>query len=234
MRPAFETALVRQHERLRAALAAGMPRLGWKICVNERRARERLGLSAPFVGFLDGGRRLASGEVSPLPGTGAVEPEIAIQVREAVAAGGSLAEARAAIGCLAPALEIVDYARGSPSLEGVVESSSFHYGVVLGEPRPTSRAPAIGADCPRLRKGGAPAGAPDASLVPADLAEIVRLVADFLARRGERLESGDWILSGACTSPVRVEAGDEVSADFGPLGSVSVRFAVRGEEPPWR
>jgi 2-keto-4-pentenoate hydratase len=162
-----------------------------------------------------------------------VEPEIALQVREAVAAGAALSEARAAIGCLAPALEIVDYARGSPSLEGVVESSSFHYGVVLGEPRHTSLAPAIGADCPRLRKGGARAGAPDASLVPADLAEIVRLVADFLARQGERREAGDWILSGACTSPVRVEAGDAVSADFGPLGSVSVRFAARGEEPPW-
>jgi 2-keto-4-pentenoate hydratase len=232
--PAFETALHRQHERLRAALAAGTPRLGWKICVNERRARERLGLEAPFVGFLDGARRLASGCVSPVPGTGAVEPEIALRLREAVAAGGSLAEARAAIGCLAPALEIVDYSRASLSLEGVVESSSFHWGFVLGEPRQGSRAPAIGADCPRVWKGGARAAAPDASLVPADLAEVVRLVADFLPRCGERLEAGDWILSGACTSPVRVEAGDEVSADFGELGSVSVRFAARGEEPPWR
>ena len=104
---------------------------------------------------------------------------------------------------------------------------------MLGEPQRASLAPAIGSDCPRLSKGGAPAGAGDASLVPADLAEIVRLVADFLAPRGEGLEAGDWILSGACTSPLRVEAGDEVRADFGPLGSVSVRFAARGEAPPW-
>ena len=61
--------------------------------------------------------------------------------------------------------------------------------------------------------------------MPADLGEIVQLVADFLARHGERLEAGDWILSGACTNPVRVAAGDEVSAEFGPLGTVTVRFA---------
>jgi 2-keto-4-pentenoate hydratase len=229
----FDAALARQHERMRAALAAGMPRLGWKICVNERRARERLGLAAPFVGFLDGTRQLASGGVSPLPGVGAVEPEIAIRVRSAVAAGASLGEARSAIGCLAPALEIVDYTLGSHSLAGVVESSSFHCGVVLGAPQPGARAPAIGAGCPHVCKGGARAGTPDPSLVPADLVEIVRLVAEQLARRGERLEAGDWILSGACTAPVRVDAGDEVSADFGPLGSVSVRFAAREEERPW-
>jgi 2-keto-4-pentenoate hydratase len=220
----FDAALRRQHERLRAALAAGMPRLGWKVCVNERGAQQRLGLAGPFAGFLDGGRRIVSGGACLPPALGAVEPEIAIQTGAAVAAGTALEDARRAIAALAPALEVVDYTRGGRTLEGVVESSSFHFGVVLGEPKPGARAPALGADCPRLLKNGAPAGEPDPSLVPADLAEIVVLVASSLARQGERLEAGDWILSGACTPPVRVAAGDAVSADFGALGRVAVRF----------
>jgi 2-keto-4-pentenoate hydratase len=221
---AFDAALRRQQLRLQAALAGGMPRLGWKVCVNERGAQRRLGLSGPFAGFLDGARRISSGGVCATPAAGAVEPEIAIRIGAAVGGGAALAEARRAIAALAPALEIVDYTRGAHSLEGVVESSSFHFGVVLGEPRPGASAPAIGADCPRLVQNGARAGKPDASLVPADLGEIVLLVAGSLARRGERLEAGDWILSGACTPPVRVAAGDEVSADFGALGTVAVRF----------
>lgn len=145
----------------------------------------------------------------------AVEPEIAIRVGEEVAS----------IAALAPALEIVDYTRGALTLAGIVESSSFHHGVVLGASRPPGFAPVLGAGCPRLLHDGVSAGTPDPALVPADLSEIVRLVAAFLDQHGQRLRAGDWILSGACTAPVRVAAGGRVEADFGTLGAVVVRFA---------
>jgi 2-keto-4-pentenoate hydratase len=213
----FENAVRRQHERLAQALAAGMPRLGWKICVNEPTNLRRLGLARPFVGYLDGARRFASGDTCQLGpgGVFAVEPEIAIQVGAGTAS----------IAALAPALEIVDYTRGGFTLAGVVESSSFHHGVVLGTPRPPGSAPALGPACPRLLHDGVPAGTPDPALVPADLSEIVRLVAAFLDEHGQELRAGDWILSGACTAPVRVAAGERVEADFATLGAVAVHFA---------
>jgi 2-keto-4-pentenoate hydratase len=214
----FEDAVRRQHERLGRALAAGMPRLGWKICVNEPTNLRRLGLARPFVGYLDGARRFDSGGTCPLGpgGVFAVEPEIAIQV-------GSGA---ASVAALAPALEIVDYTRGAFTLAGVVESSSFHHGVVLGASRPPGSAPALGPGCPRLLHDGVPAGTPDPALVPADLSEIVRLVAAFLDEHGQGLCAGDWILSGAYTAPVHVAAGERVEADFGTLGAVAVEFAA--------
>jgi len=213
----FEDAVRRQHERLGRALASGMPWLGWKICVNEPTNQRRLGLDRPFVGYLDGARRYGSGDTCQLGAGGvfAVEPEIAIQVGEGAAS----------IAALAPALEIVDYTRGAFTLAGVVESSSFHHGVVLAAPRPPGAAPAIGPACPRLLHDGAPTGTPDPALVPADLSEIVRLVAAFLDEHGRRLRAGDWILSGACTTPVRVAPGERVEADFDTLGAVAVRFA---------
>jgi len=214
----LEEAVRRQHERLARALESGMPWLGWKICVNEPTNLRRLGLDRPFVGYLDGARRFGTGDTCPLGpgGVFAVEPELAIQV----------GEGEASIAALAPALEIVDYTRGAFTLAGVVESSSFHHGVVLGAPRPPGAAPALGPACPRLLHDGVPAGTPDPALVPADLSEIVRLVAVFLDRHGRRLRTGDWILSGACTAPVRVAAGERVEADFATLGAVAIRFAA--------
>ena len=49
-------------------------------------------------------------------------------------------------------------------------------------------------------------------------------VARFLAEFGESLEATDIILSGSYTSTaVDLTIGSEVRADFGPLGSLSVR-----------
>ena len=67
---------------------------------------------------------------------------------------------------------------------------------------------------------------PDPSLVPADLPGLVARIAASTRRRGEGIEAGDWLLCGACTPPVRVEAGDEIDADFGSLGAVRVRFTA--------
>lgn len=94
-----------------------------------------------------------------------------------------------------------------------------------GASGPPGSAPALGPGCPRLLHDGVPAGTPDPTLVPADLSEIVRLVAGFLDAHGQQLRAGDWILSGACTAPVRVAAGERVEADFDTLGGVAVRFA---------
>lgn len=221
----LELGVRKQHARLRAALSAGMPRLGWKICVNERRSQERLGLVEPFVGFLNGASCLSSGNECAL-GTGvfAVEPEIAIRLGNSVGADATLLTARSAIEALAPALEIVNYKLAAPNLESIVESSSFHFGLVLGARRDGSGAPPIGPGCPVLLCNGQPSGTPDPALVPAQLAEVVVLVARFLGTHGEELRAGDLILSGACTNPVRVQVGDEVRAEFGALGSVWVRF----------
>ncbi len=218
----FEHAVRRQHERLRAALDAGMPRLGWKICLNEPRTQRRLGLAGPFVGFLDGTRCLETGAVCVPPSAAslAVEPEIAIRVEAATGA----------IAALAPALEIVDYTRGAFTLDGVVESSSFHHGVVLGAVRGPGAVAVLGPDCPRLLRDGARAAEPDPALVSCDLSDIVRFVGRFLAAHGAELRPGDWILSGACTPPVRVEGGEHIEADFGALGQVAVRIGSPAPE----
>lgn len=52
----------------------------------------------------------------------------------------------------------------------------------------------------------------------------VAWLANKLAPHGERLEAGEIVLGGSFTRPVPCAAGDTFHADYGPLGSISVRF----------
>jgi 2-oxo-hept-3-ene-1,7-dioate hydratase len=45
-----------------------------------------------------------------------------------------------------------------------------------------------------------------------------------LALHGAGLKKGDIVLGGSFTRPVSVAAGDVITADYGPLGSLGVRF----------
>ena len=52
----------------------------------------------------------------------------------------------------------------------------------------------------------------------------VAWLANRLAPHDERLEAGEIVLGGSFTRPVACAAGDTLHADYGPLGSISVRF----------
>ena len=49
-------------------------------------------------------------------------------------------------------------------------------------------------------------------------------LANKLAPHGEGLEAGEIVLGGSFTRPVACAAGDTFHADYGPLGSISLRF----------
>lgn len=222
----FDAAIREQLARLDARLAAGMPRAGWKICVNDARMQKRLGLDASFVGFLEGSRHLRTGAKWRVE-EGAilsVEPEFAIRFGAAVSPNDGYDAARRAIAGVAPAIEVVDWRDARLDLESLATSSSFHAGFVTGELRSLEDVPAVGGTCPTFWRGEDALGVPDASLVPADLVTLVLDVAGFLARFGRAVEAGDWLLCGACTNPGRVERGDAVEADFATLGAVRVAF----------
>jgi len=201
-----------QLRNFRAELTRGMPRLGWKIGINDPRVLERLGLDAPVVGWLRGDRVLRSGDRYVLRrGTRvAVEAEVALRV------GGG------AVAALAPALELVNYSLPANSLEGALEHDIYHDAVVLG--RETLPVPIADDAWPHLRRNGEEISHRDPALPVMQPSAVVRHVADMLARYGEWLETGDWVICGALTRPLPVRSGDRIEADFGPLGRVAVEI----------
>jgi 2-keto-4-pentenoate hydratase len=96
----------------------------------------------------------------------------------------------------AVALELVDVARPPDDLEGIVAGNVAHRGFVLGPERD-------------------PVG---------DYGQVVETTAALLDAASERLEPGDWILSGAITHDP-ASPGDVTTATVDGLGTVSVRIA---------
>ena len=52
----------------------------------------------------------------------------------------------------------------------------------------------------------------------------VAWLANKIAVYGEQLNAGDVVLAGSFTRPTGAQRGDNLHADYGPLGSVSFRF----------
>jgi 2-keto-4-pentenoate hydratase len=61
--------------------------------------------------------------------------------------------------------------------------------------------------------------------VDADLADRLRAAARLLEAVGERLAIGDRIITGSVVQ-VPVERGNEIAADFGPLGTARLTIAA--------
>jgi 2-oxo-hept-3-ene-1,7-dioate hydratase len=53
----------------------------------------------------------------------------------------------------------------------------------------------------------------------------VAWLANKIAPHGEQLNAGDVVLAGSFTRPANAVAGDNFHADYGPLGTISFRFA---------
>ena len=214
--------------RVHASLAQGAPRAGWKIALNDPAVQRRLGLDSSLVAALDGRALLRSGE-SYRGAAGAhlmAEAEVAVRLARDLAADASRDAARAALDAVAPAIELVDYQRPARGLAEILEHGVFHATAILGAALPLDELPAIESGLPVLRRNGTTAATPDPALDPGDLIAVVLGAARFLARHGERLRAGDWLITGSRVQPVAVAAGDRIEVDFGALGCASVDIAA--------
>jgi 2-oxo-hept-3-ene-1,7-dioate hydratase len=208
----FERGMEAQLRNFRAALERGMPRLGWKIGINDPRLLERFGLGEPVVGWLAGDRALRSGDRYVLRrGTRVgVEAEVAARV----GSGGPVE--------LAPALELVNFSAPVTSLADAIEYDMFHDTVVLG--RETLPVPIVDDTWPHVSRNGVQVAQRDPSLLVVQPGHALRIISNLLARYHEHLETGDWVICGSLVQPVTVHAGDRIEADFGPLGRVAVEI----------
>jgi len=216
-------AMTEQLQRLDARIAAGMPRLGWKVGINVPEVQQQVGLTHALVGWLDGERCYGSGDSVPLSASAKVhaEVELCVRIGSAVDAHSDRAHALAAVDALAPALELVDYGIRAQDLPGVIRCSMFQYATVLGSWQPPRADIAIAADV-TLRVDDVHAAPAREELVPGHLGDLVLFVAQQLAAAGRELQPGDLILSGCFVAKaLPLRAGQSAEARLGDFGSVS-------------
>jgi 2-keto-4-pentenoate hydratase len=222
----LESGLAAQAEALHRRTEAGDELLGWKVGLNAPPVQAALGLDGVVVGFLTTATALEAGATHSLAGASnpGIEPELAIRFGSDVPADPAPEQVTDAIDAVAPALELVDLDRPLDDLHAILAGNVFHRGLLLGD----FDAARVGGELDGLavavRRGGEEAGAVSIAESYRDLTETLGMVARRLGLMGEALRAGQFVIAGSLTPIVPVAAGDEVRADFGPLGTLVLDF----------
>jgi 2-keto-4-pentenoate hydratase len=229
--PRIERGMAAQLARRRERIAAGEKPIGWKVGFGTQAAMQRFALAAPLVGFLSESWLVPSGGTVSLQGwtRPTVEPEIAVHMGRDLEPGADEATAREAISALGPAIELVDPDPALEDVAAILAGNIFHRHVVLGAANTFYSGGDVGGLTGRVRRNGAEVAATsDLEANAGKIIPIVRHVADLLARSGEKLRAGDFIIAGSVVPPLQLNGNDEeIAFDVEPLGSVSVHFDRR-------
>jgi 2-keto-4-pentenoate hydratase len=194
-------------------LAAGERPIGWKLGFGAPAALERLGTSAPLVGFLTDRSLLEPGATVSVAGWGmpVLEPELAIHV------GDDLG-----IGALGPAIELADLDASLVDPEAILAGNIFHRAVVLGAGRHASLAELS----PRVERNGAEVAVPaDPQELTGELGALLRHVRELLPRYGEELRPGDAIIAGSIVPPLQIVPGDRIRYAVAPADSLELAIS---------
>jgi 2-keto-4-pentenoate hydratase len=208
VRRGMEAQLALRRERL----AAGDEPLGWKLGFGAPEAMRKLGTAAPLVGFLLGSGRVSGNEVAIGGWTRPhVEAEVAVHVGPELTIAG-----------FGPALELADIDGPTENVEQILAGNVFQRGVVLG---PASEGSSLEGVTGRVAvRGGADRTVDDPAAVTGAPRPLLRHVAELLAAFGERLGTGDVLITGAIVPPIAVAPGDGIDYELDPLGRLSLRF----------
>ncbi|MGC0368124.1 2-oxo-hept-3-ene-1,7-dioate hydratase [Microbacterium sp. SLBN-111] len=210
-------------------VAAGRTLVGRKIGLTSRAMQQATGITEPDYGVMFDDTVYRSGDEIPVDHFSNVRVEVELAfVLKAPLEGPdcTLDDALAAIDYAVPALEVLN---SHIELEGrtivdTISDNAAYGAMVLGDvhKRPDEIdlrwVPGVLSRNGEVEETGVAAG------VLGHPATGVAWLANKFAQHGARLEAGEIILAGSFTRPMWVSRGDDVSCDFGPMGTLTCRF----------
>jgi len=225
-----------QHALSEAKIAAGRKVIGWKIGLTSKAMQSALNIDIPDSGILFDDMVFENG--ATVPAGRFIEPrieaEIAFIMKEPLAGDDVTgADVIAATDYVAPSIEILDtrILRADPEtgktriVHDTISDNAANAGIVLGTER-------HGIDAHDLRWVGAITsrnGVVEETGLGAgvlnDPVESMVWLARRMSQYGQRIEAGQVVLSGSFIRPIECPPGTDIHADYGPFGSVSVKFA---------
>jgi 2-keto-4-pentenoate hydratase len=187
--------------------------VGWKAGATNATGQRFLGVDGPIFGRVLAGGLRQSGDRGGLPGarSGEAEPEIALRLDDS----GKAAAAYLAIEVNRPSRSDA-FALGAGF---IVADNAAHCALVIGPEIPLEALDEPEAITVTFGLRSRPAETGNAAAV---LGNPLRALEALAAARP--LSAGDWIASGAITRSCPFSPDDEIVADFGRWGSVSVRW----------
>ncbi len=228
--PRIANGMRKQFELRKQHLDAGAKQIGWKVGLGAPAAMERCKITKPVVGFLLDRAELQSGATVSLKGwtKPVAEIEIAAHMARDLPANADDATVRAAIGALGPAIELADLDSAMDDVEGLLARDIWQRHVILGPKDPSRAGAKLDGLTGKLIRNGKDAAVPaDLEVGTGRILDTVRHVADVTAALDDGLRAGQFIICGAITGPMFLEAG-EAGLDFtlAPVGTISVRFSA--------
>ncbi len=217
-----------QLERLSAK-----PLWGWKIAATSVAGQRHIGVDGPLAGRLLAEMVHEDGATLPFGANRmrVAEAEFAFRMGRNLpprAEPYAVEEVLEAVLALHTAIEVPDsrfanfVSAGGPQL--IADNACAHQFVLGPEAPPAWR----GMDLAAHRVTGRVAGRLEregrGANVLGDPRIAVAWLANELSRHGVPLTAGQVVTTGTCVVPLEVVAGDEVSAEFGMLGRVGLRF----------
>ncbi len=218
---------------------SGRSVMGWKIAATSANGQAHINVSGPLAGRLLSGQVFESGAAVPSAGNRmrVAEPEFAFAMAQDLppqAAPYTQQQVMAAVASLHPALEVPDSRLDPFTAAGEAQlladnACARHF--VLGPASPDvwrdldlSTYP-VHAQVQRLStlkysrdgSGGNVLGDPRIALT---------WLANQLSHLDITLQKGQVVTTGTCMVPLELEPGDTATADYGPLGRVSMTFSA--------
>ena len=218
-----------QRHQVAAWTKSGRKVVGHKVGLTSAAMRAQLGVDQPDFGvlladteYLDGSAVDIAGFIQPR-----VEPEIAfVLASDLVGPGVTTAQAIAAVGHVAAALEIIDsrIADWRITLVDTIADNASFGGFVLGSRVALADDLDLAqVECAMACNGVQVQSGRGDAVLGSSINALVWL-ANTLGERGASLAAGDIVIPGSITAAVPVVAGDTIDATFAGIGSVSITF----------
>jgi 2-keto-4-pentenoate hydratase len=210
----------------------GWRQRGWKVGCTSEIAQKALATDSPFPGPVYAERLFGSGDFVPTKPSNwrVTEPEIAFTMARDLPSRGKryeVDEVLAEVATVHPAIEIVNprLPKGfADAIEWYIADGALSDALVLGAGmKPLARNAYAKVTCEASINGkiiGRGVGAN--ALGGPEL--VLTWLANDLINKGTHLKAGDVIATGVITEVFSSQLGDEVSATFERLGSVTARF----------
>lgn len=215
-------------------LAQGREIIGWKIGLTSKVMQDALGIDTPDSGvlyddmaFVDGATIPRNRFIQPR-----IEAEIAFIMKAPLEGEVTRDEVLAATEYVAPAIEILDtrILRKDPetgkarSIFDTVSDNAANAGIVMGEARHAPDAFDLRWVGSIVKKNRTVVATGLGAGVLDDPVTGMIWLARRMATYGQRIEAGQVVLSGSFIGPIECPPGTDIEADYGPFGSVSLRF----------
>ena len=227
--PRIARGMQQQFTARRARIVAGEKPLGWKVGLGAPSVMERLKLKAPLVGYMMQKSLLPDGVTVPVGSwtKPVAEPEVAAYIGKDLPGGADRATTISSIAALGPAIELADLNPPPEDVEVTLGGNIFHRHVILGlQDKSRAGAKLDGLVGHIFRRGVLAAKQDKIESLIGEMIGIVQHVAGTLAAYGEKLSTGDVIITGSITPPQFIEPDErEFSYRLEPIGKLAVRFS---------